>query len=99
MKYCAADYWMANPIIYETNFEILATPIDSLSVEPKRNPEIVEKVLNNPKGIECVINNWFTPLQNEAKNPQKFIETDLFALKILRSKIIGDSIAYIAERG
>lgn len=98
VKYCAADYWMANPIIYETNFKILATPIDSLSVGPRRNPEIVEKVLNNPKGVECVINNWFTPLQNKAKDPQKFIETNLFAFRILRSKVIGDSIVYIVER-
>lgn len=98
VQYCATDYWISNPIIYETNFAILASTVRNLTSGPIRNPEIENVIINNPKGIQCIINNWFSPISNNSKKPNEFIENGFYSFRILKTLEVERNKIFIVEQ-
>jgi len=97
VKYCAADYWISYPIVYKSRFNILASPVKNLTLGPVRNPEITEKIIKNPNGIECLIYTIFTPL-NISSKIDDIIIINSFKFKIIKSNNLDIySILFVKE--
>lgn len=96
VKFCAADYWISNPIVYETKFKILASPIENLTSGPFRNPEISKKIMDNPNGIECIINLIFAPLKISSKS-NDVIEINSYKFKLINTITLDKYIIHIVK--